>query len=91
MLEQIMKNKADIDIAFGTEKMPLRKFYATEFPIGCYYNLFQTKIEEDIRFIPEFFIEEGFTFNIAVFQNAETIVANQQKYVTIGEIIPQVQ
>lgn len=97
MLEQIIKNKADIALTtqmFGNfnEKQikedkiciwsgedAVEAILCYRVPIGCYCKLFRAKILGDTRFIPEVFIGEGFNFNIAVFQNAETIVAGQRK------------
>lgn len=48
-------------------------------PIGCYCKLFNAKLLKKLRFIPEIFIGEGFSFNIDVFQNSERIVAGKRK------------
>ena len=48
-------------------------------PIGCYCKLFRTAFLEDVRFISEIFVGEGFNFNVAAFQKAEKVVAGKRK------------
>lgn len=60
-------------------------------PIGCYCKVFRTKFLDDIKFIAEIFIGEGFNFNVVAFQKAEKIIAGKEKPIIIAEIIRQVQ
>ena len=48
-------------------------------PIGCYCKLFRADFLEDVRFIPEIFIGEGFNFNVSAFQKARKVVAGERK------------
>lgn len=48
-------------------------------PIGCYCKLFKREFLDDVRFIPEIFIGEGFNFNITAFQKAEKVMVGQYK------------
>lgn len=97
MLEQIVKNKADIALTtqmFGNfdEKQvesdgikiwngedAVEVILCYQLPIGCYCKLFRTKCLEDIKFIPEIFIGEGFNFNVTAFQKAEKVIAGKRK------------
>ena len=49
-------------------------------PIGCYCKLFKKSfIENNIRFMTEIFIGEGFNFNIDAFQMAKKVVAGYRR------------
>lgn len=48
-------------------------------PIGCYCKLFKRRIVDQVRFLPDLFIGEGFNFNIDAFQNSTRIVAGKKK------------
>lgn len=48
-------------------------------PIGCYCKIFRAEHLRSIRFIPDIFIGEGFNYNIAMFQEATSVVAGCMK------------
>lgn len=48
-------------------------------PIGCYCKLFTKKIINDIRFIKDVYIGEGFNFNVDAFQHADNVIAGNCK------------
>jgi glycosyltransferase involved in cell wall biosynthesis len=50
-------------------------------PIGCYCKLFKRDflMENEIKFLKNFFVGEGFNFNVTAFQHANKIVAGKRK------------
>lgn len=67
------------DIKVWTSEDAIEAILCYRVPIGCYCKLFNREFLNEIRFIPELFIGEGFNFNVDAFQHANKVVAGNLK------------
>lgn len=73
------KQVSNDEIEVWTSEDAVEAILCYQVPIGCYCKLFKADFLEEIRFIPEIFIGEGFNFNVEAFQKADKIVAGKKK------------
>lgn len=67
------------DIKVWNNEDAVEAILCYQVPIGCYCKLFRANILDDVHFIQEIFIGEGFNFNVSAFQKANKVVAGKRK------------